>query len=276
VDVADLADPFVPIPVVDRTASRGPAAVIGTRVGTRLVATAYPRGPDAVEPTPGTLAGALRDLGPASNGRSTIVRVAVPPGVLSSAQGFVEELPLDGLTMTDGTPAERWAVFVVALDDSGDLAGPVATLVTQDLVGPVVELDAPVTSAVWPQRARLVGTVEAGATVTVDGDATVEMGERGSFTVDTPLAPWPQTLRVVATDQVGNETVLDVTVIGGFDYRILPWPAILAVAVLAAATVSGVVGSRRRRGAADVTPVGLAGPGDPTPELEDLPPRPGA
>lgn len=276
VEVAHLADSLVPVPVVDRTATRGPAAVLGTRVGVRLVATAFPRGPDAVEPTPGTLLGAVRELGPASNGRSTIVRVSVPPGVASSAQGSVEELSLAGLTMTDGTPAERWAVFVVALDDSGDLAGPVATLVTQDVVGPVIDLVAPVTSPVWPQPARLVGTVEVGATVTVEGDATVEMGERGSFAIETPLAPWPQTLRVVATDQVGNATVLDVTVIGGFDYRILPWPAILAVAVLAAAMVSGIVGSRRRRGPVSGAPAGIVGSGDPTPELEDLPPRSGA
>lgn len=275
-DVADLADSVVPVPVVDRTAARGPAAVLGTRVGMRLVATAFPRGPDAVEPTPGTLLGAVRELGPASNGSSTFVRVAVPPGVASSAQGSVEELSLAGLTMTDGTPAERWAVFVVGLDDSGDVAGPVATLVTKDVVGPVVELVTPVTSPVWPQAARLVGTVEVGATVTVDGDATVAMGERGSFAIETPLAPWPQTLRVVATDAVGNATVLEVTVIGGFDYRILPWPAILAVAVLAAAMLSGIVGSRRRRDAVTVAPAGIVGSGDPTPELEELPPRSGA
>ncbi len=275
VEVADLADSIVPTPVVDRTAALGPAAVLGTRVGMRLIATAFPRGPDAGEPTPGTLLGAVRELGPASNGSSRIVRVSVPPGVASSAQGAVEELSLAGLTLTDGTPAERWAVYVVALDDSGDVAAPVATMVTQDVVGPVIEVVAPVTSPVWPQPARLVGTVEAGATVTVDGDAVVEMGERGSFAIEAPLAPWPQTLRVVATDQVGNTTVLDVTVIGGFDYRILPWPAILAVVVLAAAMVSGIVGSRRRRGGSAGTPSGPVVSGEPMPELEDLPPRAG-
>ncbi len=185
------------------------------------------------------------------------------------------ELSLDGLTMTDGTPAERWAVFVVAIDDSGDVAAPVATLVTQDLVGPAVEMAAPVTSPVWPQPARLVGTVEVGATVTVDGEAVVEMGERGAFEIETPLAPWPQTLRVVATDQAGNETVLEVSVVGGYDYRVLPWPAILAVGLLAAAIVSGIVGSRRRRGAGAMAPPGLTGSGDPLPELEELPPRSG-
>lgn len=274
--VEDLADSSVPTPVVDRTAARGPTAVIGTRVGVRLITTAYPRGPDALAPAPGTFLGAVRELTPASNGTSSIVRTSVPLGVASSTRRALEGLSLAGMTMTDGSPVERWAVFVVALDDSGDVAGPVATLVELDVVGPTIELVAPVTSPVWPQPARLSGTVEVGATVAVEGDATVEIGERGAFAIETPLAPWPQTLRIVATDQVGNETVLDVTVIGGFDYRILPWPAILAVVVLSAALVSGIVGSRRRRGEVDATPIGPAGAGDPVPELEDLPPRSGA
>lgn len=276
VEAADLADDVVPTPVLDRTAARGPIATVGARVGARLITTAYPRGAGAMEPVPGPLMGALQDLSPGSNGRAALIRIPVPPGVVSSAQGAVAEVSLAGLTLTDGTAPDRWAVFIVAIDDTGDIAGPVATMVALDIVGPTLEVAVPLTSPIWPTPARLAGTVEAGATVTVDGEAVVEMGERGAFEIETNLAPWPQTLRVVATDQVGNETVLEVTVVGGYDYRALPWPAILAVGVLAAAIVSGVVGSRRRRGAGATASSSPVGAGDPVPELEELPPRSGA
>ena len=133
----------------------------------------------------------------------------------------------------------------------------------------------------WPFAAALPGAAEPGATVDVDGIGPIEPDRRGRFTIETPLAPWPQTLRIVATDLSGNETVREVSVIGGVDYRRFPWELIGAVALLGAVGISGMLGSRWRRSTGGARPVSVAaGRGayyddGPVAEIEDLPPGAG-
>lgn len=77
---------------------------------------------------------------------------------------------------------------------------------------------------------------------------------------------------MTAVDPFGNETTGTVSLVGGVDYRVLPWPAILAVVLLLGAAASAVRGSRR------VPTVEPYREDDPAPEVEDLPDRslPGA
>ena len=83
------------------------------------------------------------------------------------------------------------------------------------------------------------------------------------FTVVTRLAPWPQTIRLTATDVSGNTSIGEFSVVGGVDYRQFPW------AVISATLSSAVVGAARglagggseRRGGVEATAwsMGIAG-----------------
>ena len=108
-----------------------------------------------------------------------------------------------------------------------------------------------------------------------EGDGpSVVADATGAFTIETPLAPWPQQLQVEATDASGNVATLAVSVVGGVDYRTFPWAAISALLVLAAVVLSGVLGTRRRRGGPPRPPVDHDQDG-PWPELEELAPGDG-
>ena len=239
----------------------------------------------------------------------TVTRVPVPPGVQAGGDGGFARVTLaEAATPTAADPTatgptlQRWTVTVVPISNWGELGTPHRSMVVRDIIGPSITMDAPFTSPVWPFRAELHGVAELGTTVTVGDLEVVEFDRRGRFTVEMPLAPWPQTIRLTATDPAGNQTVREVSVIGGLDYRRLPWPAIVAVALLALAAVSGVVGSRRARAAAQGagfgsrTAFGATGGGGsvaigghgsrwrtsgfaiddpPPPEIEELPPGAG-
>ena len=128
---------------------------------------------------------------------------------------------------------------------------------------------------VWPLAATLSGATEGGTTITVDDGAPQSAGGDGRFAFATTLAPWPQIVRVVATDAAGNQTMLDVSIVGGIDYRVLPWPAILTVLVLIGVIASGILGTRRRQGPVAASLAGIRLDDGSGPELEDLPPGTG-
>ena len=92
---------------------------------------------------------------------------------------------------------------------------------------------------IWPLPASIKGSAEPGSIVEVEGIGPVELDRRGGFRISTSLAPWPQTLTVTATDASGNETVREVSLIGGVDYRRFPWPTIAAVVLLIVVAISG-------------------------------------
>jgi hypothetical protein len=212
----------------------------------------------------------------------TVLRIPVPPGLESGRDGSGVRLPLDDARFADGEHADRWSVGLVAVNDWGEIGDPVAGLIVRDAIGPFLNLEPPFITPVWPLPAALPGAAEPGATVEVEGIGPIESDRRGRFTIETPLAPWPQTLRIVATDPSGNDTVREVSVIGGVDYRRFPWEQIAAIILLAVVGLSGFVGSRWRRSTAGPRPVAVTGgraaayyDDGPVAEIEDLPPGAG-
>ena len=260
-----------------------------------------PRGPEVVLPDPVARDGVVEVAGPIGTRAFVLVQPlredGADPGPAPSWAGFVgdgedgtgptvlrlggaagAEPPAGsgsasiGLPDWEGPrPARRWSLAIAAIDDRGTLARPIMLVVERDLEPPAVALEAPFLSAPWPFAAGLVGNAEPGARVTVEGVGEVVTDGTGSFTIDRPLAPWPQTLRLVARDAAGNETPITVSVVGGLDYRQLPWIWILGLLLVLAAGISGL-----RAGRSPSTPgYPTAGPaaGDSGVEFEELPPR---
>lgn len=270
-----VAEPPVPAPVVDREVAVGAVAVLGTREGTRLLVDSMAVEPDAVapEPRPGvaSLLGRERDAGRAAS----IDRAPVAPGLVSGQRRAVRSVELPTAIVVEGAKVASWEVAVAALDDRGELVGPVAAQVRLDLEPPALAIEVPDLTPIWPVAARITGTVEPGSTVEVGG-RPVGVEIDGSFAFETTLAPWPQTVRVVARDPYGNRTESLTTVVGGVDYRGFPWSAIIATLVVVAAVVSGLLGVRRRQVSAGSPAPGGPWPSDEArPELEELAPGEG-
>ena len=93
--------------------------------------------------------------------------------------------------------------------------------------------------------ATLSGSAGPHATVSVDGQA-VPVGADGRFSIPVDAGPWPRTVLVSAADPLGNEAVERVEVVGVFDYRGLPWPAIVAAVTVCVGAVLFVRIPRRR------------------------------
>ncbi len=93
--------------------------------------------------------------------------------------------------------------------------------------------------------ATLEGTVGPHATVTVDG-RPVSVDADGAFGMTVDAGPWPRSVIVSARDPLGNEVVERVEVVGLYDYRGLPWAAIVGVATVSAGAVLFLRIPRRR------------------------------
>jgi hypothetical protein len=93
------------------------------------------------------------------------------------------------------------------------------------------ELRAEAETRLGELAARVTGTADEYATVLVDGHS-VELDRGGRFEATVDAAVWPRDVTVVARDPVGHETVTRLSVVGGFDYRALPWLAIVAAVTL--------------------------------------------
>ncbi|MCV0402917.1 MAG: hypothetical protein K5924_04290 [Chloroflexi bacterium] len=83
---------------------------------------------------------------------------------------------------------------------------------------------------------EISGTTQAGAEVRVDGQV-VEPDADGGFRAMVEVPPWPTDVTIDVDDGLGNLATRNVTVIGWFDYRGLPWVPISAALV----AVVGVV-----------------------------------
>jgi hypothetical protein len=135
----------------------------------------------------------------------------------------------------------------------------------------------PFTSPVWPFLTHLRGRAEPGSTVSIDGGGRLEVDDRGRFTVVTHLAPWPQTIRLTATDVNGNASVGEFSIVGGVDYRQFPWALIAAVTLLGLVAARGLAtaGKTRTGGVAATSwSTGLLDDAS-RPEIEELPPGAG-
>jgi hypothetical protein len=227
-------------------------------------------------------------LAPSVDGdRSLVARIAGPPGVEAGVEGGVAAVDLPDTTLPDGSRPQRWSVTAVAVNDWGELGAPARRTVLRDHVGPSVSLEVPFTSPFWPATTHLIGAAEPGAMVRVEGVGQVTLDPDGGFALDAALAPWPQTFRMSAIDASGNQTVREVSVIGGVDYRRFPWPTIVTAALLAAVAFSGF-GGTRRVGNGGSSPTArsssprhwrqatIAADDGPFAEIEDLPPRGGS
>jgi hypothetical protein len=104
----------------------------------------------------------------------------------------------------------------------------------------------------------------------------LEVDKRGRFTVVTRLAPWPQTIRLSATDTSGNASAAEFSVVGGVDYRRFPWALIIALTLLGIVAVRGLRAAGRRVGGVEATAwsTGVLDEAS-LPEIEELPPGKG-
>jgi hypothetical protein len=143
-----------------------------------------------------------------------------------------------------------WTVAAAAIGPLGDVSTLTRAVVPLDATPPPLALEAPFLSPPWPLAARLTGRTEPGATTVEVGGVARPVEPDGTFSLDARLAPWPQPVEVRARDRAGNETVVRVEVVGGLDYRRLPWIPILLVSLLGAA----VVGTRRPVRVAELPP----------------------
>ncbi len=290
----------------------GAASVVGGP-GDRLFVRYAPavgadRAGPAASAVPGLPAGAPPGTGPAGT----------PP---DASAGYLLSPPLDGLgsvfalpiaewmgsTSGAGTaslplPAPqrgRWTIDALAIDTRGNVSPVVVADLDLDPAPPVARpsLTAPLISAPWPFAATIGGSAAPGTRIRVAGGALEPVGPDGRFAIEARLAPWPQDVVVEAVDPSGRLSTQTLSVVGGLDYRQLPWQPLLILGVLLAVAVSTVrrpsLGSPAVRVAADDDPGPIAGragrrdaaprwaersSGDEVAEIEDLPaparPRP--
>ena len=274
-DVVYFREFPVPKATIERTTARDGTTTLPGFTGTRLFVTVEPLADDEEGPTtaPTKLAGLLHTKG--GDTVTRVERVQVPPGNESGRDGAFTTLPLDDIRKAGSSTTTRWAVGVVPINDWGEVGEAVAGTVTRDIAGPTVRLETPFTNPVWPFLAHLDGGTEPGSTVSVDGVGPVDVDRRGRFTVATHLAPWPQTIRVTATDEAGNPTVGEFSIVGGVDYRQFPWALIAALTLLGAVAARGLRTAGRRPGfEATAWSTGALDEGS-MPEIEELPPGAG-
>ncbi len=280
-DVTYFRDFPIPRASVDATTAADATIAMPGFTGTRLfvMAAALSEGqevPEGGDPSAFTALAVAGGGGQAAH----VVRVPVAAGLESGRDGSFVRLSLADVTLSDGSPAARWSMRVVAINDWGEVGQPAFGVVSRDIRGPTLSLEVPFVSPIWPFAARLRGAAEPGSTVQISGiEEPIELDRRGQFVIDTTLAPWPQDLRLSAVDASGNRTERAVSVIGGIDYRRLPWALLGALGLLLLVTVRGLgTGGPARAVVGAVTPGRWAPAGSddgPQPEIEDLPPGAG-
>lgn len=255
----------VPGPTIERIAVRGEATDFPGFTGDRVLVRVTGTRPDDPPPAdPSTLSAFLSDL-PAPGELVTIVRIPVPAGAESGRDGSFVHVSLGDLSAADGRPAEGWIVTIAQLNDWGEIAGPIRAAVELDLSGPSLAVDVPFLSPPWPLEATVGGRSDPDAEIRGGNDGPVTADARGRFEVRTRLVPWPQTVELTAIDQSGNATTMRFSLVGGIDYRAVPWPAILVLALLLRAAFST---AGRLQPIRDVR---YSPEEDPAAEMEDLP-----
>jgi hypothetical protein len=145
------------------------------------------------------------------------------------------------------SPAVSWMVTVVGLNALGEPSPMLDGRVELDLVGPSVTVEPPFLSLPWPLSGPIKGRTEPGARLRLAKGSFVEAARDGSFELDAALAPWPQDLTIEALDARGNRATVAVSVVGGVDYRRLPWQGLVIVGVLFGAGITSFGVPLRRR-----------------------------
>jgi hypothetical protein len=276
-DVVYYSDFPVPSATIEAAAAKDGSTILPGFTGTRMFVSVAPLAVDEEGPdvAPDLIDGLLQ--GPTRGSVVRTVRVPVPAGNESGRDGSYATLQLGDIKPAGTTTAARWALQIIPVNDWGEAGFPVVRTIQRDVVGPTVNLDVPFTSPVWPFLANLRGRVEPGSTVSMDGTGPLDVDDRGRFTVVTRLAPWPQAIRLTATDENGNTAIDEFSIVGGIDYRQFPWPLILAVSLLALVAARGMAAAgRNRAGGVDATGWSTGVMDDASrPEIEELPPGKG-
>ena len=141
-------------------------------------------------------------------------------------------------------PIEAWLI-VATPDGRASLHQWDGTFVRQP-----PELNVTGRTDVGSLSATLEGTVGPHVSVAVDG-VPVAVDAQGRFRTSVSVPIWPGGVEVVARDLVGNESVDRIEVVGLYDYRGLPWAAIVTVATVSVGAVLFVRTPRRRKVATD-------------------------
>jgi hypothetical protein len=275
-DVVYFRDFPIPKATIELTTARDGSTKLPGFTGTRLFVSVQPLADDAEGPESApTKLDSLLDA-PVGDGVVRTVRVPVPPGNESGRDGSFTTLALDDIQRAGSDATSRWAMRVVPINDWGEVGAPVVRTITRDSVGPTLNLDTPFTNPIWPFLAHLDGRAEPGSTVSFDGGAPLDVDARGRFTVETRLAPWPQSIRLAATDASGNTTIGEFSVVGGVDYRRFPWALIVALTLLGVVAARGLIVAGKRAGGVEATAwsTGVLDEAS-MPEIEELPPGSG-
>jgi hypothetical protein len=275
-DVVYFRDYPIPKATIEATTARDGSTKLPGFTGTRLFVTVQPLADDAEGPE--TAPTKLRSLlePPGGDGVVRTVRVPVPPGNESGRDGSFTTLELGNIHPAGVTATTRWAMQVVPINDWGEVGAPVVRTITRDAVGPTLNMETPFTNPVWPFLAHLAGQSEPGSTISIDGGPALDVDERGRFTVVTRLAPWPQTIRLSATDASGNTSIGEFSIVGGVDYRRFPWALIVALTLLGIVAARGLSAAGKRTGGVEATAwsTGVLDEAS-MPEIEELPPGSG-
>ena len=273
-DVVYFQDFPSPKATIEAATARDGSTILPGFTGTRMFVSIAPlaEGEEGTDVAPSKIEGLLE--APEGDGVVRTVRVPVPPGNESGRDGSFTTLELGAIHRTGTDSTTRWAVRVVPINDWGEVGFPVVRTIARDAVGPTLNLETPFTNPVWPFLARLPGRAEPGSTVGIDGAGPLEVDDRGRFTVVTRLAPWPQTIRLTATDVSGNISIGEFSVVGGVDYRQFPWALIAALTLLGVVAARGLAAAGRNRGGgveATAWSMGILDDAS-MPEIEELPP----
>jgi hypothetical protein len=301
-----------PVPAIDIDPTAGgldnPEVIVGGTAGDRIFvriraegpvapdADVAPGAPATVAPAMGTPAAVAPDFAaamafladPPPVGFGFARLIPVPAGSTAGANPGAARLPLPPAAPTiDGvaSPGETgalpagWSVGAVAVNAYGEISRVAQGRVEIDRVGPNVVVDVPLLSAPWPFSAPIRGVAEPRARLRLGDGPVVDAAMNGAFELRAQLAPWPQALVIHAVDERGNETVRILSVVGGLDYRRLPWQTILIAGTLLGAAITTWRGPgplARRLEAATVLPASRSiGAGrEEVAEIEDLPSEP--
>jgi len=148
-----------------------------------------------------------------------------------------------GLALAEG-PNE----FTVLVEDEAGLKGAsIVVRVTLDTTAPAIEVvEPPNGTRVRTSTVRVLGTVEPGSALEVMGKSVTVAGD-GSFNVQVPLSKGMNELLLHATDRVGLESYVNITVIRSEEDEDSPGPGAVTAALSFAASASVLAALRARR-----------------------------
>lgn len=241
------------------------SGVIGPDIGrVSLVPLADVMDPDGGDPAGLQLRNAIADgaggYGPIAlrahgDGFQAVVTAPAGSWVVVTVGSVVDELTVgtEPLVVDIAPPSRRDGDENLGFEASLIVATPGGHALTREWEGTFVR-EPPDISAIGSTdllslSATITGSASPGGMVSVDG-RVVDTGPDGSFetSIDAPI--WPSRVHVVVSDGLGNEASQELEVVGLFDYRGLPWVALVVLVTLAAGVVLFVHTPQRRRAAA--------------------------